>query len=178
MKRVLDTKPYTYSTLPDGSSNAHWVGHDILGSNRKNPVTGLEIIDEAAVLGLHLNVIPNESVEHGIRRVRDMFDLLDIHEPRCKELVNAADGYKLKKDERLSEDDKPVYFNDPVKDWRRHLMDALRHLAWAYRFGITVNDQLIGYPYPIPACDERIETFNALDFDMNRKNYKPLARRS
>lgn len=156
IKKMFDVKPYNYGS--------HWVGADILGSNRKNPVTGLQVIDEAAALGLHLSVIESESVDHGIRRVRDMFDLLDVHEPLCKDFVSACDTYKLKKDERLSQDDKPVYFKDPVKNWARHLMDALRHLAWAYRYGITVNNQRIGYPYPIPAYQEEEQPFNALNY--------------
>lgn len=146
IKLMLDSKPYSYES--------HWVGPDIVGSNRKNPVTGLMVIDEAAALGLHLSIVEKDTVDQGIRLVRKVFPSIDIHEERCKDLVKACDKYRLKKDERLSEDDKPVYYNDPVKDWTNHPMDALRHLALAYRYGIVSNHSLAGSTGPYQEIPE------------------------
>jgi len=149
IKKVMDVKPYCYAS--------HWVGGDILGSNRKNPVTGLLVIDEAAALGLHFDVVVDESFDNGIREVRNHFARIDVHKPRTKDFVSACDNYKLRKDERLSEDDKPVYFKDPEKKWFRHMMDALRHLVLAYKYGIEVEGELIGYTGANPAIDRADE---------------------
>jgi hypothetical protein len=146
---VLNAKPYSYAS--------HWVGPDILGSNRKNPVTGLLVIDESAALGLHLEVVVDESFDNGIREVRSHFALFDIHEPRTKDFVSACDNYKLRKDERLSTEDRPVYHKDPEKKWFRHMADALRHLVLAYKYGIEVDGSLVGYTGAIAAVDRESE---------------------
>lgn len=156
INKVLNVKPYAYN------SSSHWVGSDILGSNRKNPTTGLLVINEAAALGLHLNVVVDESFDNGIREVRSHFARIDIHEPLTKDFVLACDNYKLKKDERLSMDDKPVYFDHPEKKWFRHMMDALRHLVLAYKFGIEVEGELIGYTGANPAVERSSEIVDML----------------
>jgi hypothetical protein len=138
--KVIETKPYNYSKL------SHFCGPDILKSNRKNPLTGSELINDAAKLGYHLQPVVAESFDEGIRQTRKLFPDIDIHEPRCQELVKALDKYKQRKDERLSEMDKPVYYKDPEKTWACHPADALRHLTLAYRFGITRDGVLIGNP--------------------------------
>jgi hypothetical protein len=147
IKKVLDTKPYVYTS--------HWVGADILKSNAKNPTTGTMVIDDAAALGLHLDVVVEEPFDNGIRLVRALFPKFDIHKPLTQDLVRAADKYKRKKDERLSEENRPVYHKDPVKDWTTHPMDALRHLGLAYRYGIVVDDQLVGWTGAHPEVNRK-----------------------
>lgn len=156
INQVLKVKPYAYT------SESHWVGGDILGSNRKNPTTGLLVMDEAAAMGLHLNVVVDESFDNGVREVRNHFAMIDVHEPRTKDFVSACDNYKLRKDERLSMDDKPVYFNDPEKKWFRHIMDALRHLVLAYKYGIVVDEALVGYTGAIAAVDRESQEVDML----------------
>ncbi len=151
INRVLNAKPYAYTPT------SHWVGGDILGSNRKNPTTGLLVRDEAAAMGLHLNVVVDESFDNGIREVRNHFAKIDIHERMTKDFVSACDNYKLRKDERLSLDDKPVYFKDPEKKWFRHMMDALRHLVLAYKYGIVIDGELVGYTGAYAAVDREPE---------------------
>ena len=149
IKHVFDTKPYSYAS--------HWVGSDLIGSNRKNPTTGLLVINEAAALGLHFDIVVDEPFDNGIREVRNHFAMIDVHEQRCGDFVDACDNYKLRKDERLSMDDRPVYFKDPEKKWFRHMADALRHLILAYKYGIEVDGDLVGWTGAYFAVDREQE---------------------
>jgi hypothetical protein len=143
-KKVLDVKPYIYG--------GHWVGPDVdpsSGSNRKT-VMGKTVVDEAAQLGIHFDIVNSHSFTDGIEAVRGIFPKLRISS-RCRDFVEAIKRYKLKKNELLSTEDKTVYYKDPVKDWTQHPADALRHLAMAYRYQLVIENKMIGYPQPIPA---------------------------
>ena len=62
--------------------------------------------------------------------------------------LKAAEGYRKKKNEALSTDDQPAYHDTAVPNaWENHMMDALRHLAMAYRYQ-TIGGKLIGRTRP------------------------------
>ncbi len=142
--KVLQTKPYIYAE--------HWTGPDILGSNRKSESTGRAVMDDAALLGIHFRVVEKHFFADGLEAVRDLWPKIRIHKDLCQDFITACRNYKLKKNERLSTASHTEYFEDPVKDWTRHPMDALRHFAWAYRYQIMVDGLLVGYPQPLPAA--------------------------
>ena len=99
-----------------------------------------------------MEIVDRHEFKDGIQDVWNIFPKIRINKRTCKDLVTAIKTYRLKKNERDSTDDKPAYFNEPVKDWTRHVADALRHLARAYRWQITdEHGRLIGYPHVIPA---------------------------
>ena len=127
--KVLHTKPYDYLE--------HYTGQDIVTSNAKSVQTGLMTRDIAVQLGIDFTpVIPANFVD-GIQAVRSIWPLLEINKPLCKVFLDAVDGYRKKKNESLSTDDQPSYHQTPVPNaWENHMMDALRHLALAYRYMI------------------------------------------
>ena len=155
--KVLAAKPYIYQD--------HWTGPDILGSNRKSAATGRTLLDDAALLGIHFRVVEPHRFEDGIEAVRSLWPQMWIDKAHCADFLTACRNYKLRKNERLSSQDKPAYFNDPVKDWTCHPMDALRHAAMAYRYQMVVDGVQIGYPYPMLVADEEGDasrTWNAM----------------
>lgn len=169
--KVMDSKPYIYS-----KRQGHWAGPDLdpeIGSNRKSLATGKTLVDEFAQLGYGMSIVTKHSFNDGIQDVRAIFPKLRINRRKCKDFETAVKTYRLKKNEALSTDDKPAYHNEPVKDWTRHVADALRHLARAYRWQLVIDGQRIGYPNPIPANID-IESdpyggFNPLNFGRTDK---------
>jgi hypothetical protein len=140
--KVCATKPYIFQE--------HWTGPDVdkaKGSNSKT-FMGTTVIDEAVRLGINFKTCPAHSFNDGIEAVRSIWLKLRISD-KASQFLEACKTYKLKKNENLSTDDKPVYFNEPVKDWTNHPMDALRHLAVAYRYAIKVDNRMLGFPHPL-----------------------------
>lgn len=148
-------KPYNYES--------YYAGPDLLTSNSKNPVTGKMIKDEAAELGMDLTAVIKHRFDDGIEAVRTIWPLLEINKPLCKVFIDAVKGYRKAKDERLSTDDQPCYNKTPIpKAWENHMMDALRHLAMAYRY---MDMSLV-----------KVD-FDAVD-DVNAWDYDPLGRKA
>jgi len=164
MAKMMQSKNYVY-----GDS---YTGRDIIESNRKSMQTGMATRDIAAQLGINFLPVPDSSFDDGIQAVRSIWPLLEINKPLCKIFIDAAKGYRKKKNEALSTDDQPVYHNSPLQSWERHMMDALRHLALQYRYG-TIGGEMIGYPHPIASNikyqrDEDAWASNPLEFGQRR----------
>lgn len=136
--RVKQAKEYIWGP-------AMHCGPDLVTSNEKSVQTGKTTRDMGAELGLNLVPVCPHSFDDGIQAVRSIWPLLEINKPLCKVFIDAAKGYRKKKNEALSTEDQPVYHDTPLKSWERHVMDALRHLAMAYRYGEIDGDNL-GYP--------------------------------
>lgn len=127
--KVLHAKPYDYLE--------HYTGRDIVESNAKSVQTGLMTRDVAAQLGINFVPVIPANFDDGIQAVRSIWPLLEINEPLCKVFLQAVDGYRKKKNEAISTDDQPSYHQTPIPNaWENHIMDALRHLALAYRYMI------------------------------------------
>jgi hypothetical protein len=141
---AVQSKPYIWA-------KPHYAGADLVGSNRKSVQTGTTTRDIGAGLGMALDPVIAHSFNDGIEAVRSVWPLLEINKPLSKNFLQAAANYRKKKDEALSTDDNPAYHDQPMKTPDRHMMDALRHMAIAYRFQIVVDGQRIGYPHVIPA---------------------------
>jgi len=99
--------------------------------------------DIAAGLGIQIDPVIRHSFNDGIEAVRSIFPLLDVNTELCRDVIDAWAGYGKKKNERLSTEDKPVYFNEPENTWRKHFADALRHLAVYYRY--MTEEGFVGY---------------------------------
>ena len=127
-KKAMDCKEYVWG-------KEHYAGPDLVTSNAKSAQTGMVMRDTAAQLGLNLIPVYPHKVDEGIQAVRDIWPLIEINKPFCKVLLQATEGYRKKKNEALSTDDQPAYHDTPVPNaWENHMMDALRHLAMAYRY--------------------------------------------
>lgn len=163
--KVMDSKPFVYS-----KEQGHWAGPDLdpeQGSNRKGYM-GKTLVDEFAQLGYGMTIVNKHSFEDGLEDFRNIFPKLRINRRTCKDLITAWKTYRLKKNEAESTDDKPSYYNEPVNDWTKHVADAGRHLARAYRWQLVIDGQRIGYPHAI-AANIDIDTdpyggFNPLNF--------------
>jgi len=139
--KVVDSKPYVWA-------RPHYAGPDLIKSNRKSEQTGMTTRDIAAGLGMNLEPVISHAVNDGVEAVRSIWPILDINESLCSEAIEAFGSYGKRKNERLSNEEHPVYFDEPVKDWRAHWADCLRDVAIYYRYMTT--EGYIGY-----ATDER-----------------------
>lgn len=147
--KVMDSKPYIYS-----KKQGHWAGPDIdpeTGSNRKCLGTGKTIVDSFAELGYGMSIVDKHSFIDGIEDFREIFQKIRINRRTCKDLILAWKTYRKKKNELESTEDKPAYHKTPADNWTKHVADAGRHLARAYRWQLIIDGQRIGYPHAIPA---------------------------
>lgn len=127
--KVLHAKPYDYKE--------HYTGRDIIESNAKNVQTGLMTRDVAAQLGIDLIPVIKASFDDGVQAVRGIWPLIRINKSLCPVFLQAAEGYRKKKNEAISSDDQPSFHQTPVPNaWENHIMDALRHLALAFRYQV------------------------------------------
>jgi hypothetical protein len=158
--RAVDAKDYIWA-------KPHYAGPDLTRSNKKSMQTGLATRDVAAGLGMDIAAIPPHQFNDGIEAVRSIWPILDINSELCSEAIDAFGGYGKRKNERLSTEDKPVYYNEPTNTWHKHWADALRHLAIYYRY--MTEEGFIGY-----ATDEPQEASAKWDEHIDSEVYDPL----
>lgn len=149
--KVIQSKDYVYDTGPGPKSSPRiYCGPDLITSNERSVQTGKATRDIGAELGLNLTAVRAHYFGDGIEAVRSIWPLMEINEPLCKIFLDAVQGYRKKKDIVQSTDKQPVYHDVPVpRSWERHMMDALRHLAVAYRYVLKQRGKLIGFQKPI-----------------------------
>lgn len=136
--KVLQEKPYVYGD--------HYGGPDIdpdSGSNRKSVHTGRTTIEHAATLGIQLKVVGAHSVDDRIREVKDILLRTFFDEENTEMVYTALSQYRRRKNEQLSTEDRPVYFDEPVHDWTSHIADAFGHMAIQYRM-LNIQGQRFG----------------------------------
>ncbi len=145
-KLVLD-KPYMYAQ--------HWSGWDLnpdSGPNRKNPVSGELIKDEAKELGIDFHILPKYSFDDRIRAVRDnVLPKAKFNEETCPVGIAALFNYRKSKNQALSTDDRPVYSKDPEHGPECHIADAYGHGALAFVDNIIIDGVRLGKVAPIVA---------------------------
>ena len=138
--KVIGSKPYLWG-------KEHYAGPDLVTSNERSVQTGMTTRDVAAQLGINFVPVIPHSFDDGIQAVRSIWPLLRINKPLCKVFIQAAEGYRKKKNESISTDDQPSFHQTPVPNaWENHMMDALRHLAMAYRYQKPGIGQISGTP--------------------------------
>lgn len=141
--KVIAAKPYTWN-------KPQYAGPDLTTSNANSVQTGETTVDIAAGLGFGLEPVVAHRVNDGIEAVRSIWPLLDINTTLCKEAIEAFGSYGKKRNDALSSEDKPVYYNEPSKKHNyHHWADALRHLAIYYRY--MTSHGFIGYADEVTA---------------------------
>jgi len=146
MCRMFDRKPYNYAY-----KFAHWGGPDMdpqHGSNKKSLATGSTIISSFGKHGYLMHTCMKHGFSDGIEEGRSIFPQVRV-DNRAVDFIDALKRYKKKKNMQLSTNDKPAYFDDPVKSPARHPADAYRHLAWIYRNQLVIGHIRIGLPKPL-----------------------------
>jgi len=117
--KVLNTKPYFYS--------GHCCGPDMLGSNKKNGVTGKMTIDCFAEKGIHFDVLEPHTKEIRIGAERRIIERCWFDARRCSMGVKHLMNYHKEKDEIASTEEHTVYKEEPVRDAACHAADAFGH---------------------------------------------------
>ena len=135
---ILKDKPYIYG--------GHFAPPDLWGSNAKSGQTGDYTANVAKRLGIEFTKTEELSIAGRINAARDM-----TH--KCWFSIEALEGFaglknwRQRKNEALSTPDKPVYFDEPVKDWTRHVGDAYTHIAAVYYYS-KIDGVRIGMTSP------------------------------
>jgi hypothetical protein len=125
--KMLQDKGYKYGghyTLPDVFPS---------GSNQKNLVTGQYTVTAAHNLGIDFIKIELPFKSDQIRAAQDICDLCHWSE-NARECFDGLLDWRKRKNEMLSTPEKPVYFEEPLKTWGRHVGDMFCGLAIAYRY--------------------------------------------
>lgn len=136
---VLQSKPYNY--------DKHFTGWDLDGSNAKSVHTGLYTRDVANSLGIRFECLDKVSVEDRIEAAKGIMPKCWFA-PAATEGVEGLRDWRKRKNEALSTPDKPVYFEEAVKSWGRHVGDAFSHVAVGYRYR-SFGGERIGAIKPI-----------------------------
>lgn len=137
---MLQGKPYKYG--------GHYSLPDIFegGANQKAGITGQYTVDIAHNLGIDFEKIEPASKQDQIKTAQDLVDICEFA-PEAEEGVAGLKEWRQRKNEALSTPEKPVYYEEAVKNWGRHVGDAFAGLAIQYRYG-EIGGKLIGYPVP------------------------------
>lgn len=143
--KVLQSKPYIYG--------GHYIGPDILGSNRKSMQTGKTTMDVAAELGIHFDVVEPHRIEDRIEAGRGIFPMCWFDKNRCAEGIKGLANYRKEKNELLSTEEITVFQNHPLHDWASHSADGFGHEAMAYRY-MAIGDVILGYQGAKPSWSE------------------------
>ena len=138
--KALNSKPYTYG-------KEHFVGPELAAGTPGRFQTGRATTDIAASIGYNMMPVIKHSFNNGIEAARDIWDLLQINKNTCKTFIAAASGYGKEKNEATSTDEETVYYDQPAKTWHRHMMDAFRHLAVAFRYMEIGGERLGEFRY-------------------------------
>ena len=153
---LLQNKGYRYAE--------HFAPPDISGSNRSSFQTGSVTLKVAQGLGIEFHVLDSMgSKEDRIEAARGIMPKSWFGR-KCTEGVLGLKDWRKKKNEALSTPEKPVFFEEAIKSWGRHVGDGYSHVAMAYRYNIKVGGEHIGYPLPEPAYQgERHYNYDPLD---------------
>lgn len=149
--KALQNKPYVYGS--------HFVGPDVdpdQGGNARSFQTGKTTMQVASELGFNLTCVCKHSFDDGIEAGRGIWPSVWISKTHCDYTIKALAGYGKKKNAALSTNNETVYHDQPAKTWHRHLADAWRHLAMAYRF-MEIDDFILGYEGAVPVWTDPVD---------------------
>lgn len=156
--KVLDSKGWTYRD--------NFAGPDLDTSNRKSFQTGKTTIDVAAELGKSLTPVINHRFNDGIAAARGIWPFIQINKKTCPTFIAAMAGYGKKKNIAASTDEQIVFHDQEAKTWHRHMADALRHVAIAFRY-MEIGGDYIGDISKIAAYHsegEKQKPYDPMDF--------------
>jgi hypothetical protein len=123
---LLKQKGYKYG--------GHYAPPDLWGSNKGSFQTGQFTVDVARSLGIDFEmIIPGSSREDRIEAARSIMPVCRFG-PKTAEGVAGLKDWRKRKNEALSTPDRPVWFEEALKTWGRHVGDAFSHLGLLYRY--------------------------------------------
>ena len=99
----------------------HYAPHDI--RNREFG-SGDSRLETAKKLGINFRIVPGQSVEGGIERVRQVLDKSYFSQDKCRDGILCLENYRKDYDEKNR-----AYKQRPLHDWTSHGADAFRYLA-------------------------------------------------
>jgi len=137
--QMVKNKPYVYGE--------HWTGWDMdpdEGSNRKNPVTGKIIKDEASGLGINFRILPKCGFNDRIEAGRLALDKCYFNEATTEVGISALFNFRQAVNKAMTTDEKVVYAKDPAPGPECHIADAFTHGALAYIQHIYVGGVPVG----------------------------------
>lgn len=168
---LLQQRGYTY-----GGHIAPWdVGgtdaRDKSGPNAKNVQTGRYLLDTAKELGIGFDVVEKTGRDTQIAAGQDIIGMSLFHENAVSEGLNGLSQYRKKLNASLSTPDKPVYYNEPVKDWTEHVGSAWCTLAMYYRYSLLIDDVRVGYSAPIRTFDDGpyVDKYDPLTYNIKTR---------
>jgi hypothetical protein len=112
----------------------HFFPPDIEGSNRKNYQTGKASIDVWKDEGFDIEVIDYATPNSAHDAARRLIPCTEFDIGKCSEWISMIAGYRKKRDNRLSTDDRPVYIDEPVHDSNSHGATMLETMALAVSY--------------------------------------------
>lgn len=133
---MLQDKKYKYG--------GHWTLPDVFagGSNQKAGFTGQYTVEVAHKLGIDFEKIELPNRNDCIRAAQDLLSICWFA-PAALEGVEGLRDWRKRKNEVLSTAEKPVYYDEPLKTWGRHVGDAFCGLAIQYRLqGLTAREYI------------------------------------
>lgn len=132
----------------------HYAPPDISGSNKSSFQTGRVTLDVASSLDVDFSVLRNFGGKTDRIQAAQSIMPKSLFSPKCNEGIVGLKDWRKRKNEALSTPEKPVYFEDAIKSWGRHVGDGFSHAALAYMYHIVIDDVLIGSPFPVPASSK------------------------
>lgn len=157
---MLQERRYRYGghySLPDIFPN---------GSNQKSSHTGQYTITVAEEQGISFERIDIPDKDEQVRIAQDFIGICHFSK-KAQECVDGLKDWRKRKNEQLSTPDKPIYNEEPLRTWGRHVGDAICGLATQYRFG-EIGGKVLGYPVSVNT-DPRVEN------EKQQSDYSPLS---
>lgn len=121
----------------------HYAGPDLTSSNARTFQTSTTLTDALRSHGFSFRPVMQHLVKDGREAVKTLWPRMLINERGCPTFLEATIGYRAAKNNRLSTEAKPVYGEHEQESWECHPMDALRHMAIAYKF-MDIGGQYLG----------------------------------
>ena len=142
---------------------------DKTGPNARNVQTGKYFVETAKQLGIPFTIIDRYSREAQWAAARDFIHNCLFNENTVQEGWDGLLNYRKKLNATLSTMEKPVYYDEPVRDWSEHVGSAFCTLAMAfYRHTFEKGLRLGGVRPRLAYAEPKEEEFNELTHGLMR----------
>ncbi|MDD5010501.1 MAG: terminase [Phycisphaerae bacterium] len=148
---ILQGKGYVYG--------GHFAGPDIdpvHGGNRKSFHTGKTTIEIAKGLGIDFQVISAHSFNDRIKAMQRVIYKCFFDKEKTESGYTGLFNFRRRKNIQLSTDDRPVFFDEPVRDTIDiHIADSFGHLAVHYEVMCIKNEFIGSHEQILPPGESR-----------------------